>query len=212
MLQSYIKATKLRCWLSRRDCPLVIRECKILFDRMDAPKSATRSDEELAKDPFDDNVRAPVSAIATVVPEDLHTLIKRQTAILRARLKYEGVFYSKASTHVGNSQILFYPQGDRSSSHIPGTIRHIYAAPTGEYVFAVQRYIPLPLHDNHVDPFAMYPGFPAKLYSSSVSNHLENVKVAWVVGHFARWEVSRDQAVILSLSRVSDVPLVFEIK
>ncbi|KAG0700172.1 hypothetical protein DFH29DRAFT_807897 [Suillus ampliporus] len=211
MLQSYIKATKLRCWLSRPDCPPVIRECKILFDRMYAPKSATRPDEELAEDPFDDNVRAPVSTTATAVPEDLYTLIKRRTAILRARLKFDGIFYSRASTHVGNSQVLFYPQGDRLLSHIPGTICHIYAAPTGELVFAVQRYILLARHNRHVDPFAMYPGFPAKLYLSSLSSHLESVKVAWVVGHFARWEVSSDQAVVLSLSRISDVPPISEI-
>ncbi|KAG2342976.1 hypothetical protein BDR05DRAFT_885235 [Suillus weaverae] len=73
-------------------------------------------------------------------------------------------------------------------------------------MFAVQRYIPLSGRGHYVDPFAMYPGFPAKLYSSSVSSHLENMKVAWVVGHFAQWEVSSDQAVVLSLSCVSDVP------
>jgi hypothetical protein len=211
MLNSYIRATKLRCWLSRPDCPPVIRECKVLFDRMYAPKSATKSDEELAEDPFDDSVHAPISATATAVPEDLYALIKRRTAVLRARLRFDGVVYSRASTHVGNSQVFFYPRGDRLSSPIPGSIRHIYASPAGELVLAVQRYIPLGRDDHTIDPFAMYPGFPAKLYSSSLSCHLETVKVAWVVGHFARWKVSSDQAVILSLCRVSYIPFVSEV-
>ncbi|KAG1869324.1 hypothetical protein C8R48DRAFT_671285 [Suillus tomentosus] len=201
MLKSHIKTAKLRRWLNRPHCPPAIRECKVLFDRMNAPKNATGLDEELAEDPLDDSVHVPMSATATAVPEDLYAVIKRRTAVLRARLKFDGAIYSRASTHVGNSQVFFYPQGDRSSSPIPGSIRHIYATPTGELVLAVQRYISLGRDDHVVDPFAMYPGFPAKLYSSSLSSHLESVKISWVVGHFARWKVSSDHAVIVSLCR-----------
>ncbi|KAG1828002.1 hypothetical protein EV424DRAFT_1304658, partial [Suillus variegatus] len=163
-------------WLSQPDCPPAIRECKFLFDN-----------------------------IAVAVPEDLYALIKRHTAVICARLKFDGVFYSRASTHVGNSQIFFYPQGDRLSSPVPGSIQHIYAMPAGELVFAVCKLLPLDCHDQIIDPFAMYPPFPAKMYSSSFSSHLENVKVSWVVSHFARWVVSTDTVVILSLSRVSTV-------
>jgi len=38
MLFSFIRAGKLRCWLSRPDCPPVIKECKALFDKAYAPK------------------------------------------------------------------------------------------------------------------------------------------------------------------------------
>lgn len=204
MLHSFIRTAKLRCWLSRADCPPAIQECKVLFDRMYAPKSATSLDEELAEDPLDDSVQVPSSALPVVVPEDLYALIKRRKAVLRARLKFNGIIYSRASTHVGNSQVLFYPQGDRLSSPVPGSIQHIYATPTGELVFALHRQLPFDRHDT-IDPFAVYPDFPAKLYSSSFSSHLENVKVSWVVSHFARWEISSDRVVILSLCRVSTV-------
>jgi hypothetical protein len=206
MLHSFIKVTKLRCWLSRPDCPPVIQECKVLFDSMYSPKSTTSLEEELAEDPLDDSVQPPPSAIAVAVPEDLYMLIKQRKAIVRARLKFNGVIYSRASTHVGNSQVLFYPCGDRLSSPVPGSIQHIYAVPTGELVFAVHRHLALNRPDRAIDPFAMYPDFPAKLYSSSLSSHLENVKVSWVISHFVRWEISSNHVVILSLSRVSTYP------
>ncbi|KAG2746130.1 hypothetical protein P692DRAFT_201719053, partial [Suillus brevipes Sb2] len=105
----------------------------------------------------------------------------------------------------GNSQVLFYPQGDRLSSPVPSSIQHIYATPTGELVFAVHRQLPLDRHDHTIDPFSVYPNFPAKLYSSSFSNSLETIKVSWVISHFARWQISSDHVVALSLCRVSTV-------
>ncbi|KAG1825154.1 hypothetical protein EV424DRAFT_1298634, partial [Suillus variegatus] len=165
-------------WLSRPDCSPAIQECKFLFDSTYAPKSTGTLGEELAEDPLDDT-------------------------ILRARLKFNRIVYSRASTHIGNSQVFYYSQGDRLSSPVPGSIQHIYTTPMGELVFAVHKL--LPRHDQSIDPFAMYPHFPAKMYSSSSSSHLENVKVSWVVSHFARWAVSSDTVVILSLSRVSTI-------
>ncbi|KAG2091535.1 uncharacterized protein F5147DRAFT_586320 [Suillus discolor] len=170
MLCSYIKATRFRRWLARPDCPPAIQECRVLFDKVYAPK----------------------------VPEDLYTLIRRRKAVLRASLKFDGIIYSRASTHLGNSQILFYPDGDRSLTPVPASIIYIYGTTTGEMSFAVQRHLPLDIHN---DPFSMYPDFPAKLYSTNLQSSLEKVKVSWVVGHFARWAVSDSHAVILSLSR-----------
>ncbi|KAG2084195.1 uncharacterized protein F5147DRAFT_589613 [Suillus discolor] len=170
MLLSYIKAARLRRWLARPDCPPAIQECGVLFDRV-FNKSAT----------------------------NLYTLIRRRTAVLRATLKFDGVIYSKASTHLGNSQIFFYPRGDRSLTPVAASIKYIYSTLTGELLFAVQRHIPLDHHT--VDPFSMYPYFPAKLYSTDFGTRLENAKVSWVVSHFARWRVSDRHAVILSLSR-----------
>jgi hypothetical protein len=108
------------------------------------------------------------------------------------------VVYSKASTHLGNSRIYFYPRGDRSVTPVPASIKYIYSSLTGELLFAVQRHIPL--DDHTVDPFSMYPDFPAKLYLTDLETRLENAKVSWVVSHFARWRVSDSHTVILSLS------------
>ncbi|KAG1762221.1 hypothetical protein EDD22DRAFT_847212 [Suillus occidentalis] len=56
MLYSFIKTSKLCCWLNQPDCPPAIQECKILFDKMSAPKSTTSLGEELAEDPLDNSV------------------------------------------------------------------------------------------------------------------------------------------------------------
>ncbi|KAG1800473.1 uncharacterized protein HD556DRAFT_1230260 [Suillus plorans] len=161
----------LRRWLARPDSLPVIQECRDIFDRVYAPKSVENSSQE------------------------------RRTAILRATLKFEGVIYSRASTHLGNSQILFYPRGDRTLTPVPASIKYIYGTLTGELLFAAQRHLPLDRHDCTIDPFSIYPDFPAKMYSTELESRLENVKVTWVVSHFARWTVSDRHAVILSLSR-----------
>jgi hypothetical protein len=201
MLHSYIQAAKLRGWLARPDCPPAIQECRALFDRVYAPKSATNLSQVLTEDPINDVVQVPECATTSPVPEDLYILIRRRTAVLRATLKFHGVVYSRASTHLGNSQILFYPRGDRSLSPIPASIKYIYGTLTEEVLFAVRRLLPMDHNDRTVDPFSMYPDFPAKLYSADHESRLENVKVSWVVSHFARWTISGRHAVILSLSR-----------
>lgn len=202
MLRSYIKATRLHRWLARTDCPPAIQECRVLFDRVYAPKGAPDPSQELAEDPMDDIVQVPDSAMTSMVPEDLYTLIRRRKAVLRASLKFDGIVYSRASTHMGNSQIFFYPNGDKSLAPVAASIKYIYGTLTAEMLFAVQRHLPLDLHDNHtIDPFSMYPDFPAKLYSTNLQSRLEKVKVSWVVSHFARWVISDSHIVILSLSR-----------
>ncbi|KAG2137126.1 uncharacterized protein EDB93DRAFT_1091336 [Suillus bovinus] len=121
-------------------------------------------------------------------------------AVLRASLKFDGIVYCRASTHMGNSQIFFYPNGDKSLTPVAASIKYIYGTLTGEMLFAVQRHL---LLDNNrtIDPFSMYPDFPAKLYSTNFQSRLEKAKVSWVVSHFARWAVSDSHIVILSVSR-----------
>lgn len=190
MLQSFLKGAKLRGWMSRSDCPPIIRECKVLLDR------AYRTPDNIDND--GDEVGVPTSK-ATNIPEDLHALIGQRKAVMRARLKHSpGVYYCQSSTHVGNSLILFYPQGNQSLSPVPGSIKFIYES-EGSWLFAVQRQRPLTVAST--DPYAAYPHFPAKLYSPVLEEKLETVRVAWAVGHYARWTVSSEHAVVLSLCR-----------
>ncbi|OJA14017.1 hypothetical protein AZE42_11342 [Rhizopogon vesiculosus] len=129
---------------------------------------------------------SPPSALAVAVPKDL------------------------ASIYVENSQVVFYPRGGRLLSPVTGNIQHIYATPTCELVLAVHRHLPLDRRDHHrhvIDPFAVYPDFPAKSSSSSLSGHLENVKVFWVTSHFTQWDISSDPVVIISLLRVNTIIL-----
>jgi hypothetical protein len=110
--------------------------------------------------------------------------------------------YVRSSTHVGNSLIYFYPDGNYSSLPVPGSIKYIYTL-QGRTTFAVNRQLPMDYGAS--DPFRHYPHFPAKLYSSNLSLQLENVEVQWVGCHFAHYRISRDHAVVLSLSRVSNL-------
>lgn len=53
------------------------------------------------------------------------------------------------------------------------------------------------------DPFAAFPHFPVKLYSSNIEEKLESIQVAWVTGHYARWPLLKEFVVVLPLSRIS---------
>lgn len=165
-----------------------IQECKRLFDKAYAPLHETY-DEDL---PDEDDTSTPV-------PRDLKSFVKTRTTLLRARLRHNHVTYTRSSTHVGNSLIYFYPNGDRTSPPQPGCIEHIFSL-DGRMVFAMRRQ--LPLRDGAVDPFRHYPHFPARLHSAKLATGLEVVKVDEVMCHFARYRISLEDVVVLSLSKV----------
>jgi hypothetical protein len=187
-----MKAAKLKYWLNRPSCPPVFREVKSLFDRLVSPL--------VDADPISVSKDRPLTQ--QVIPDDLHQLIQVRRAILHARTFYEGSIYTRDSTHVGNSLILYYHGGIRNVPPTPGIIKYIFEM---ERVvgFAVRRY--LPLH-SHLDPFRHYPYFPARLHSTVLIDHLEIVKPEWVVSHFARWKFSPQHIVAVSLCRVCPSP------
>jgi hypothetical protein len=190
LLQSFLKATKLKRWLAKPDCPPVIKECKELFDKIYSPK---RPDSD-GSCKADENIINHTSA-----PTDLRAFLKDPKPTLMARVRYNGIIYSTAKTHEGNSLVQFYPHGDMATSPIPGSIRHIFREGENTYL-AVQRQLPA---DNAVlDPFVHYPYFPAKLYSSRLSQTLELVHLDWISAHYARWNFTPDHAIVLSLNRV----------
>ncbi|KAG2079039.1 hypothetical protein BDR04DRAFT_997260, partial [Suillus decipiens] len=76
MLCSFIKAASFCHWLTQPDCPPVIQECRILFDRVYSLKGATGPSQEFAEDPMDDVVQAPDLATTSTVPEDLYIIIR----------------------------------------------------------------------------------------------------------------------------------------
>jgi hypothetical protein len=133
-------------------------------------------------------------------PDDLRPLIKRSTVSLRARHLHNDTLYTRSSTHVGNSLIYYRPGGDPKLDLVPGSIKYIYLPQEGVVTFAVQRQLSVP--DGICDPFRHYPDFPAKLYSSQLHDQLDIVQPDWVIFQFARWNMSADYAVILSLPRV----------
>jgi hypothetical protein len=194
ILHHFIRAGKLKRWLSRPDCPQAIKECKVLFDK--AYDSKVPDDAEINGDVETFHVKA-----SQAVPSDLCQLVKKLKVGLQARLKLRGIVYSTVSAHVGNSLVYFYPKGNKSSSPVPGSIKYIVSR-KGEATLAVRRQLPCNRNQGFVDPFSRYAHFPARLYDSRLSDILEEVKTEWVMCHFARWNISSEHAVVLSLSRV----------
>lgn len=191
MLRSYLKGSKLRAWLSRPDCPPAIKEVKVILDLaygIDDKRNSSIDDDPYVTD----------TARTTTVPEDLHELTGERKTVIRAHLNHAGVLYSEVSTNAGNSQIIFYPNGNHSASPIPGIIKYIFEQ-DGTMLLAVQRRY----QSSGCSIFSSYPHFPAKVYQTRPASKLEKVKISWIVGHYASWPVSLEQVIILSLSRVS---------
>ena len=194
LLHSFLRASKLKHWLARIDCPQVFREIKELFDKLYAPKicdsdGVTEEDDE-------------AQTLTWSTPHDLQSILgsKSNRISMWARLKHNGVVFSVASMHAGNSQIYFYPNGKVTAPPVAGSIQYIYNAGIGTCL-AIRCQQSLPDHIS--DPFSCYPHFPAKLYCSSLSGALEEVDPAWIYCHYARWAMNDNYAVILKLIRVS---------
>jgi hypothetical protein len=176
MLHTFIKAAKLKCWLGRSDCPPVIKECKALFDKAYTPRNR---DDNNIDDACDDILTETLSTDNHTTPctilLKLHPLAKKSKAVMCAQLQHGGIIYANCATHLGNSLIHFYPQGDRSQPPTPGCIIFFFEH-WGEMVFAVQHQ--LSVHHSIVNPFEPYPHFPAKLYLSCLSENLEIVNIS----------------------------------
>ncbi|KAJ7668611.1 hypothetical protein DFH06DRAFT_944658, partial [Mycena polygramma] len=165
--ESFIRGANLRRWLNRADCPQVIKEFKALFDKAFTPRRDL--DEESA--PLDVDGE-------------------------RAYYTYQGGQFSRASSHLGNSLILYRPPG--SIDPIAGSIQKIVSQ-GDKTIFVVQRQALLP--PESFDPFLRYPHFPARSYSSRMQDVTDQISPDEVVAHCARFDYSNNRSVILNLSR-----------
>jgi len=90
--------------------------------------------------------------------------------------------------------------------HILGTALCRFTHRVIKYIFSLGSkvkfavYCQLNCAHDTVDPYTISPHFPAKLYLSKLADTLEVVGVEWVFSHFARYNVSDTEAVVLSLS------------
>lgn len=187
MLSSFLKAARLKQWLARPDCPDFIKECKVVFDQ--AFGISTETDHEIS-----------ITAFGPV-PKALRLIVSDRQVALRAHHKFDNVNFSRRSTHVGNSLILFYPGGNRALAPIPGSIEYIIGRQKAPVIYAVYRQLPASV--NTADPFRHYLHFNARIFSPALSDNLEVVHPEWVMSHYGRWKLDAERAVILTLSRVS---------
>lgn len=202
LLTSFLKASKIKRWMADPSNPALVRQIKSLYDNIYSPNStdgvSTAHADELEES---DDTRALLSA--KKIPIDLRPLLPSpETKIrLHARFKRGGIVFSIPQTHEGNSQVYFYPNGDKLASPIPGIIRHIFTETGKRSVFVtIQR--AHPIDSSMPDPFSIYRHWPARLFKSRLSESYERIQSDWVTGHFARWDYNSDQMVMLSLSRV----------
>lgn len=190
-MKSFIAASRLRRWLNRSDAPPVIKECKAIFDR-----TFGRTFKESTI--FEDTATSKRKPATT--PLDLLPLVGESQVVLRAHASYAGVTYSRSSTHLGNSLILYRAGEDVAQQLSAGSIRYIYDN-NGSVKLAVQRQTAVA--PGTVDPFGPYPDYHARLYSTRLSEDLEEVQLSWVMGHYARWALSDDVCIVVPLLRVS---------
>ncbi len=183
-LQSFLKASRLRQWLERPDCPLALKECKWLFEQKFS--NATSAPD----------IQSQLGGKQVTLPHILQRLLGRKAAILHARIPYKDGFLTTASCHTGNSSVMFHP-GTADSNAVPASISYICTI-DGRTVLAVSRYLPYP-DAGYQDPFSVYDYFPAKTYSCLQMDTLEIVDLYQVQGHFARYMVS-DKMIALSLN------------
>jgi hypothetical protein len=203
LLLSFLRESNLRRWLAHPNCPPVFKEIKKVFDKIYAPRG---SDLDFVDDDDDDDDKdGELTVKPVLVPSDLCVALKKMPKdklFLRARARLRGTVYTRSETHEGNSLVLFYPNGNRSQAPVPGCIKYIYSLDGDRYSFAIQRQLPV---NNHPDAYACYPHFPAKVYSTKISQLVEIVQGDWIFAHYARWKYCPEYAVVLSLNRVSRI-------
>ena len=123
MAMSFLQGARLRQWIDRPDCPELLKECKILYDRA-----------------FGDGVGesdSPADSAYMSTPAILRRFVKSHRVAFRARYSVNQIIYNRSSTHVGNSLVMFYPKGDKSQEPVPGCIEHIMFEPNGEVTFTI---------------------------------------------------------------------------
>jgi hypothetical protein len=172
--QSFMRGANLRRWLKRSDCPEVIRQFKCLFNKSFTPVAGDSNMENCSA--------SPRSA--------------------QAHYRRDGVNFSRTSTHLGNSLVLYYPTLS-STEPIAGSIQSI-RTDGGQVKFVIQRQAIL--SPTEFDPFRKYAWFPATVYSSRMADGpCDIVPVSSVVTHVARFNFSSNRAVIVNLSRVREI-------
>src|ERR1700722_4964065 len=105
LLKSFIRGGRLRRLLARSDCPPAIKECAVLFNRT-YPKR-----DHIEPDVHGDQVTVDSSSVedgVSQVPPGLRQVIPWNKVTLHARFQHKGVSYTRCSTHLGNSLVLFY--------------------------------------------------------------------------------------------------------
>lgn len=196
-MQAFMRGANLRHWLSRPDCPSVIKECGHVID-----KAYGRTDDSYAIDgvAVGHAEEAPGHAEMKLdkLPAALALVLGIQRGATKANHRIDGVVYSRESTHTGNSLISYFPGGDRNSADMKyGSIQYIFMTEAGKWRFAVKEQLPKP--DDITDAYARWPDYPAQTMSARLSDSLEVVETEWVRAHYCRWKIPENPNLVATL-------------
>ena len=174
IIKAVTHSANIRRWLRRPDCPEAVRQLKVLFDKCFIPANAPHQDNDLRP---------------TKGPRCAH-------------VKWDGVNFSRYSTHAGNATIIYRPSP--TEKPIGGQIQDIINISTSNgLTVQVQLHVrpferlPRLLYD----PFVRYPYLLASTYSSKLQEKVDMINLDDIVAHAARFDYSFDRTVIVNLSR-----------
>ena len=183
LLEPFLMTSKLKCWISKPDCPPVIKECRELFNKVYASKILDNDDSVTVEEA----TTMPIHSTSA----ELHVLLKdAQEVAMCARMRHNSSVYSSSK--------YLYPHGDRALSSIPSSIKYVCCEGQTAYL-GVQHQ--LSLENAVLNTFAHYPPFPARVYSSSLSQTLEQVQPDWIFSHYVWMNFTANHAVVLSFNR-----------
>ena len=116
LLISFLKASRLWQWLSNPQSPPIFQEIKTVFNKI--YKSTHSYDDPHNDDPT--HQALDISTIKTIL-QDLKAMlnVSQSKIYLRTCIKIQGICYTCSETHIGNSLVHFYLNGDRSKSCVP---------------------------------------------------------------------------------------------
>lgn len=219
LVQSFMRAAALRCWISRNNQDEVVQVVSSLLAKAFPPGRGPQHENSLfASNIYEDDMDTDetymmdsktsgrVKALIAHVAGQRPVLSISGPITFRKRILINGVMFSTSNTHLGNSTI------DYSASHrgalSSGTIEHIVQIDNSNNdkraerttYFAIRPFSPLP-EGSFDDPFAKYPDFPARVHSI----HPENTEIilpSQVRSHSASFAIpNTNRVVTVSLSR-----------
>ncbi len=204
LLCTFIASARLRQWISRPNIPPAIKSCAVLFNHLFGGEARYFGgiENDLEDLEFDAAVETSSQETKVSCPYIINFARKvahpLQSSV--ARVRHRGIMYSRSSTHMGNSHILFYSEGNKDSEPVPGTIVDHFRksgclyitreTPTGAAFWFSRSVSSVHLTSQR--------GFILRSWSLRI----DSVKLDWIASHFACYPWSDSQTAVLSLSRV----------
>jgi hypothetical protein len=107
--------------------------------------------------------------------------------------------YSRTSTHIGNSTIIYLPPSNSSVVTVPGQIQHINLI-DGQPHFTVKHYGPIPPEE--LNPFTRYLHFHCRSFTSTFLPQEDVISLHDIISHRASLKLDNGHIAILNLSHL----------